>query len=145
MKKTIVIMFAVVAFSIFGFDCAKNSPASPAPTPTPSPTLFVYASCQYVSGTVNGYVQLRVGSSSGTGVTGATVKMDNQTLSESGGGDYSAGLSGITNGSTVTLTVISSQGNISASGDVPLLQGSLPNNISIPGTVIGSYFQLSNN
>jgi hypothetical protein len=132
MKRTVFsLVLAIVFVQFFMAGCAKT------------PTLYVTAALTYNAGTAIGVVSLTKNSSSGSGITGATVKFNNQVMTETGGGGYMAAVTGLTSGAAVSLSVSSSEGTASASGNLPTGSGASASFV-ISDAVAGSTMTLLN-
>ncbi|HKK40807.1 MAG TPA: hypothetical protein VJ963_00265 [Bacteroidales bacterium] len=76
-------------------------------------------------------------------ITGATVKVNNITITDNGDGSYSATINQnpINAGAQVTLTISCEAGDFNATGTMPDLSTTT---VSIDGCFQGSYMELSN-
>ena len=155
MKKTgfFVVFFVVLAiFLTYGCNGRDyNEPVWTMPTFTPTggaaPTaitgtgIYVVASVSYNAGISAGTVQLQIGSSSGTAVSGATVTMNGQALNEvaAGTGAYMVmPMTGLAVGTTINLIIISPSGN--ATGTIVVPATGVPGVGTITGGAATSVF-----
>lgn len=142
----VLLVLSVILVSMLSAGCYKtmqpmNLPQnSPAPAATAAPSAFaVGAVILAMGGMPGGMVTLVNGA---TPVTGATVVVNSVTFTDLGGGSYQGVLTGPFNtGDTITLTITSSAGNITASGAVPATGGTT--NVAISGAAAGSLLSIS--
>jgi hypothetical protein len=110
---------AITAFllSVIGINCSKSNPASPPP-----------ATLSYVSGALfqaNGnavvMVELKIGSSTGNVISGATVLINGSSIAESSTpGTYTGIITGgFSAGATITISANTSIGNVTGSALMP--------------------------
>ncbi len=146
LKKTALFaVFSLVILSFVTYGCGRSYDTSPwtLPTFTPLPTgnLYISASATYNSGgaVTAGTVTIQLTNASGAAVTGATVTMNGQAVNELGGGAYlTPNLTGLTPGTTVSLSISSASGSATGSIVMPALGGSSTGTISNGAT--GSTF-----
>jgi hypothetical protein len=131
MKKFICLL-SVVAL-LFLSSCSSTTPAAAG-----APDLTVSAVVSLTVGSVTLYK-----TSTSDYVTGATVTVNSQALPYLGSGIYgTTGLTGISTGSSVNLSVSTSLGNVTASGTMPA-SGNFAI-IPVSGAAAGSTLTLSN-
>jgi hypothetical protein len=168
-KMRFLLIFAAILASIYAVGCDKDmkrlnpvqptpapvvptSIATPADTPTPAPTptpgtLYVTASVTTSAGNTGASVILADGSAAGAAVIGATVIINGITLADSGTGGYMPVfplLPLINAGDTVTMSITSSVGNVSATGTFPAAGGGVAT-VTVTDAVAGSSLTLTNN
>jgi hypothetical protein len=120
MKKVLIPLFIFLAV-LMAIGCSKkSSPTSPAATPTPLPA-YVFGAVEQVNGNATVLVQLKIGSSSGNVLTGATVSLNGTAVPETATqGTYITTVTGgYTQGTTLNLNVVSTQGTATASVVMP--------------------------
>jgi len=96
------------------------------------------------SGNGTALVTVKKGSSSGETVSGAAVTINSQPLDWSGSAYYSGTLTGLNSGTQATLSIISSEGNITSISTVPAAGGNIVG-IPVANAASGSQFIITNN
>ncbi len=121
-----------------------NPPSvEPVPTTPPSSSTLPYVEAAVVINgpVITGTVGILSGSSTGAAITGATVNINGTVLSEIMPGVYMSNLSTIAEGSTVTISITTSLGNVTATGTAPAA-GTVENAV-ITGAASGSTAQIT--